>query len=319
MEIIATLNTSKEYSHIVETVERCIQCGIRIFRVNLSKCITKEERKEQVGKMVKLKRQHGICIMLDLPYPYTKARIFLKNKNMLNLVKSDKVLIGKGENCLATFQPDIAKNICVGEYLYLSDMEYPFQITSVQGECIEIMALDDACIHDKKGIYGKGLLFDNKNEVNDLLAAAKEIKPEYIAFSFLQDVNSANDFIDQYEEAVAYVAKIETQESMDNIEKISKRFHLMVARGDLIHFASRYSLLKNQNQIINNALKENKKCYVATGIMESYSKQNMLSQAELCDLYNIMNAGVDGVVLNYGVIQNNAHRAVDSINGYTEV
>lgn len=294
---------------ITDTVKNCMKNGVVIFRVNLGKYVDKKDLYDVVNKVVALHEQFKIRIMLDLPYPYSKSRIFIKEKSYLSVKKDEKIKLGSAENCSATIMPDTLYRHSVGDLINISDMEFPFVISSIEETCVEVTALEDAIIQDRKGVYGEKMLVKSDYLLEDLIYAANTIKPEYIAFSFISDVASVRNFIMQYDKPVEYIAKIETQEALDNLSNISKAFDLMVARGDLIHFTSKYLLMEHQNQIVNAAKSEHKKCYVATGIMENLAKQNELSQAELCDLFHIFHSSVDGIILNYGVIQNNIHRA----------
>lgn len=309
MKIIATLNTAKNMESITNTVKNCMNNGIDIFRVNLGKYVDRKDLCDVVEKVVALQKQFNICIMLDIPYPYSKSRIFINGKSVLSVKKNEKLKLGNEKNCIAMLVPDTLYRRSVGDLIYISDMEFPFIINAIEETYVEVTALDDAIIHDRKGVYGEGMLERSDYLLEDLLYAANIINPEYIAFSFLSDVASASKFTERYNKPVEYIAKIETQTAMDNIFNICKVYNLMVARGDLMHFASKYLLLENQNQIVSAAKTEHKKCYVATGIMDNLAKQNELSQAEVCDLSHIFHSSVDGIVLSYGVVQNNIHRA----------
>ena len=93
-EIVATLG----YSFIKnsELIEKLLQEGVFNFRFNLCKGedVSLLKQKIELIRDVEKKYDYPINIMLDIPFPGKKPRIFLEN--------TDKIHVEKGEHLLIT-------------------------------------------------------------------------------------------------------------------------------------------------------------------------------------------------------------------------
>lgn len=69
-----------------------------------------------------------------------------------------------------------------------------------------------------------------------------------------------------------------------------------------------------QNKIAEAAHNHHKRLFVATGILSSLAERNMPTQAEINDLAFLMKLGLDGIVLNYGVVGGYLENALHIIN-----
>ena len=79
VEIIATIGHST--SNIVQTIDHLISCNINSFRFNLSKFSDLSKLEKYIDDLIAVKQRYGTCIkiMLDIPYPYQKCRIYTDN------------------------------------------------------------------------------------------------------------------------------------------------------------------------------------------------------------------------------------------------
>lgn len=94
MEIVATIKDRHDID-LIERVNYLSDLGIKIFRFNFAKVKNKNEETIFYNKIIELKKKNStIKIMLDLPLPGKKSRIYAFNHS---------VIIEKGEKFSVTF------------------------------------------------------------------------------------------------------------------------------------------------------------------------------------------------------------------------
>ena len=94
------------------------------------------------------------------------------------------------------------------------------------------------------------------------------------------------------------VAKIETINGLRNLEQICLESDaILVDRGDLSREISISMVPIATSSVLETCKALNKRCYVATNILESMMISKIPSRAEISDIYNLMTLGAGGIVL----------------------
>ena len=98
--------------------------------------------------------------------------------------------------------------------------------------------------------------------------------------------------------STALISKIENKEGLKNIEQIAKISDgLLVDRGDLSREISISMIPSAVNLVLDVGKRFNTPVYVATNVLDSMMTNALPSRAEISDMHNLFNQGVQGMVL----------------------
>lgn len=212
---------------------------------------------------------------------------------------------------------DFFKSVKVGDHVIIGDGSATLIIESTSDEEIETRAIGSGIINPNRGIalqsttiQPKSFTEKDKNDLKELLGApALNFKNESIilfdaiALSFVSSpkvIKDARTLINEYGCNIPIIAKIETQEGINNIDSIAKEAdYLLVARGDLSLFTSWVELYGQVECIRKAALTHNKKWIIATQVAEGMEKYSIPTRAEICDLSHWLSNGLNGVLVSY--------------------
>lgn len=319
MEIIATIGASCVGVELEQTIEAAKTVDINNFRFNFGKYDNADDLYSKASQLSKLKKTYNIKVMLDLPFPYHKPRIYLDSVTK-NIRKGDVFEISYGDvhnKCDVYTNSSTICDLSIGENIIYSDGENTWKVKEKHNRSITVEVLYDSLLVNGKAInYGKLLYCENLDLFRDIVSL---IQPNSVALSFVSSSDEINTFSHDLPKGIEIISKIESSNGVSNLEEIVLSSNLMVARGDLSIYANCLDMNDNQNKIVNVAKRSGRKVYIATGILSSLSKRNIPSPAEIIDLSRIANLNPDGLILNYGVVKGNIYRACDIINYITSI
>lgn len=296
-------------------VEGMLNLNVNYFRFNLSK-YDNNELDMKVYEICELKKKYPLKIMIDIPYPRGKPRIFFNNKTELVLSPDDYINISSKPS--APIYTDNAEilNLNVGDKIIYSDGEGILVVTDVNDEKIVARSEKRCLIYHRKSInFGK---LTKNTQLNKYIKIINDIQPDSVALSFVISPKDVFEFKNELKDNVEIISKIETSAAVDSAEDIATYTSIMVGRGDLMIYADYRYLYEYQNRIMRAAIKKGNKVYVATGILSSLKNNSIPTQAELTDLARIIECSPAGIILNYGVVKNNMKVALDIINSLVE-
>jgi len=140
---------------------------------------------------------------------------------------------------------------------------------------------------------------------------------EYLALSFVRDRSDVANLYEHirrrtaelkgtnYSNEIGIVAKIEDKNGIDNLESIlqyanSKKmnFSIMIARGDMHVELPIHKIPMYQKNIIGRCKEYGVKVVTATGFLESMTKQDKPTRAEVSDAANAVLDGSDALMLS---------------------
>ena len=195
--------------------------------------------------------------------------------------------------------------------------------------CLKTEVLIGGLLEERKGINIPGIRLDFKpistKDRNDIEFAI-ENKLDYIAQSFVRDekdIIKLSGIIRPKHPKCKIFAKIESQESLRNIDKIVDQADgIIIARGDLGICVPIYQVPIIQKQLIKKCRLKNKPVVVATQMLESMTTEIIPTRAEATDVANAILDGTDYVLLSSETaVGIHPHKVVDLMNKiikYTE-
>lgn len=315
MDIIATLGYSCTGSQLDRTINKCIKEGVKNFRFNLSKYDSKNRLYERSLEISRIKNAYkSVNIMLDIPFPYEKPRIFINNNEKKLFLKKHDVIHIYSNNRSEIYINNLDFGLInANDSFVYSDGNAIFHIKDVFLDYFTAQVEDDCLLQSTKSLT-LGTLIKNQH-LNDYIEIIKMIRPHSVALSFVGHINDILLIKKEVNSDIELISKIESDQGLDNICNIAEISSLMVARGDLVLNSNFLELSRNQDLIAQQAYTHKQNYYIATGILDTLSYKSIPSPAEICDLYNIISKNPTGIILNYETVKKNISNAAKIING----
>jgi len=315
MEIIASIGPATETEEVMKSLG---EAGTTIFRLNCSHQdhdVQREFIKRKnaaVPEMKILIDIQGIKVRLGSyeRYEVDKGQEFVMDSsapdNPPKFFKKGDLVKYAGDPI--SVSPLLLDWASVGDALYIGDGEVMMEVKKKDGTKLVCEVTDAGVIGIHKAVTVQGKKMDSgaftDKDIEDLRFVA-EVKPEYIALSFVQsaaDVKKAREVLAEVDADYkpVIISKIETVMGVDNLEEIIKESDgVMVARGDLALHIDFAEMGLVQKRILDLAKKHKKFSVVATGMIESLMDGNKVpSRAEVVDLTVAKMWGASGVMVS---------------------
>lgn len=334
-KIIATLGPASSETAIIQ---KLIDAGIRIFRINFSHG-SFEEYDSLIASIRQVEKQSGhyIAILGDLPGPKIRVGkvvnggVKLEEGEEIRFVK--KAITGgeKGhEHTFSTTYPPFIDEVKTGERILLDDGNIQLECTARDGEgknaALRCRVVNDGMLSSSKGINlpdsELSLPSLTKKDIRCVEYAVKK-ELDFLALSF---VRSAADirklkrlltrlkarpkglritggdlgFSTMYDDNyIPVISKIEKPQAIENLDEIiGESDGIMVARGDLGVEMDLAEVAILQKQIIHMCSEYGKPVIVATQMLQSMIHEPVPTRAEVSDVANAIIDGVDAVMLS---------------------
>lgn len=300
-KIVATLGPASDK---LEQIESLILAGVNVFRFNF-KHGEVEWHRERVRRVRQASEKLGIQVglMMDLQGP--SFRIILDEPEK-QIKVGDKFELGSQVFTLT--HPHIIASLHKGQKLLIDDGTIAFEVADEvpQGaKTVRIESHSNALLKTRKSLNIPGADFPieiltERDYIGIDIAVEEQM--EIVAFSFSR---TAQDIIDVRakladRKCMAQVcAKLETAQSMDNLEEIVKETDMvMVARGDLgVETPIQYVPL-HQKRMIDMCLRYGKTVITATQMMASMEFNSFPTRAEVSDVANAILDHTDAIMLS---------------------
>lgn len=292
-----------------ETLTEFFNKGVDVCRTNMS-----HDDHEAHGKRIRLIRSVAkkvglpIAILQDLSGP--KIRIGDFGTSTVELVPGESFIL-TGTKCIGDEKkvyfnyPHIQKDIKEGMILMLDDGKKKVVVERVVGNDIHTKVLIGGTTKGRRGVNIPGAYLSietiTSKDKKDLIFGIKE-GVDFVALSFVRtakDINSLRALIKKNGGNQKIVAKIETQEAVENIDEIINTADaVMVARGDLAVEVEPEKVPNLQKMIIKKCNNIGKPVIVATQMLESMIQSPVPTRAEVSDVANAIFDGADAVMLS---------------------
>lgn len=306
-KIIATLGPASGNYTILR---KMFAAGLDVVRLNFSHGTPKQhlELIELVRRLNK-KYRRRIRIMQDLEgfririgrFKGTKTRE-LKNRTVVWLTNDTEA---DGPKMIPfDYKGDLSR-IKPKQLIYIDDGNLILRVKSISATSIKAEVLEGGILKERKGINipDADLGFEGMTEKDkrDIKFGIKN-KVDYIALSFVRDekdVREAAELIKAHLPACRLIAKIESRQAMENIDKIiGAADGIMIARGDMGIAVPIYKVPIIQKQIIKKCNAAKKFVITATQMLEHMTEYSRPTRAEVTDVTNAIIDGTDFVMLS---------------------
>lgn len=332
-KIICTIGPS---SSNLSTLKQMEKAGMNMARINMSHG-DYNFYKKIVSYVNKL---NNVKVMTDTKGPEIRVGVLPKpltiEEGSIVTIKTKCFAKPKQANTFyvydSTKKYNMAKDLKKGNKILVDDGKLHLVTTSVDVNkgVIKAKALNTHTIVTNKRInlpdssYSMPFLSlqDKQSIINSI-----KLKADYIALSFVntaKDVNDVRKILKaNHSSKIKLIAKIETQQALDNIKSIIKAADgIMIARGDLALETPYYEIPSHEIKIIMLCQKAGKPVIVATQMLDSLEKNIQPTRAEVTDVFMAVALGADATMLSgetaSGLYPVNAVKVMATINAATE-
>ncbi|MBA7607543.1 Pyruvate kinase [subsurface metagenome] len=306
-KIIATLGPASGNYTILR---KMFAAGLDVVRLNFSHGTPKQHLELiELVRRLNEKYRRRIRIMQDLEgfririgrFKGTKTRE-LKNRTVVWLTNDTEA---DGPKMIPfDYKGDLSR-IKPKQLIYIDDGNLILRVKSISATSIKAEVLEGGILKERKGINipDADLGFEGMTEKDkrDIKFGIKN-KVDYIALSFVRDekdVREAAELIKAHLPACRLIAKIESRQAIENIDKIIDAADgIMIARGDMGIAVPIYKVPIIQKQIIKKCNAAKKFVITATQMLEHMTEYSRPTRAEVTDVANAIIDGTDFVMLS---------------------
>ncbi|HOR02283.1 MAG TPA: pyruvate kinase [Candidatus Woesebacteria bacterium] len=304
-KIIATVGPASDSEAVLE--QMIIQ-GVDIFRFNLKHNSFEWHRNtikrlREVAKKIKKR----VAVMVDFQGP--EIRVETKDGEDVEIKKGDYFWIGsrfRDNKIIIKANPtSVVKFIKKGEKIFLNDGDVELTVIKKDLYGAKVRAESDFVVKNRKSLnllseeIRLPILADRDKEA---MVRIDEIKPDYIALSFVRDrrdIEVLKELLKKMNLPIKVIGKIENMRAIKYIDEIiSASDGIMIARGDLGIEVPTRELAFWQKKIIDLCRIDSKPVIVATQMLISMVKNNRPSRAEATDVSNAIFDGTDALMLS---------------------
>ena len=250
------------------------------------------------------------AIILDIKGPKIRTHNFvndgieLKNGQEFSFVCGEE-LLGDDKRCSISYET-LYKDVKVGGSILVDDGLLKFEITDVIGKEIKCKVLVGGMIKNHKGVNVPNVKIQlpsiTEKDIDDIIFGCK-MGVDFIAASFIR---KASDILEVRKvlkenngENIKIIAKIESQEGVDNIDSIIEVTDgVMVARGDMGVEIPIERVPIIQKKIIKKCNTAGKIVITATQMLDSMIRNSLPTRAEASDICNAIFDGTDAIMLS---------------------
>jgi pyruvate kinase len=305
-KIVATIGPGSESPENFATL---LRAGVNVARTNMSHDDHAAHTKRiKTIRSVSKKENIPVAILQDLSGP--KIRIGDFKDGVVELTPGQQLILS-GKKCEGTPEkvffnyPHIKKDIKPGQILMLDDGKKKLQVDKVIGSDVYTTVLVGGKTKSRRGVNIPGAYLSisalTDKDKQDLKLGV-ELGVDFMALSFVRTASDIEELRAQIAKnggTQMIVAKIETEEAVENIDEIiAVTDAVMVARGDLAIEIGPARVPSIQKMIIKKCNSLGKPVIVATQMLESMIAAPVPTRAEVSDVANAVFDGADAVMLS---------------------
>ncbi len=203
-------------------------------------------------------------------------------------------------------------NFQVGDHVTIGDGEVFFVVEKiVSDEEIRIKFPEGGFVDQYRSLMSSRLAdsLDHCSAAMESLSLFSDVKPEYVALSFVDSADYINRIRSKIEEIYSdqwkpkILVKIESPQGLDKIEEIAQAADVVVvARGDLGLTIDYTRVILEQKKVCQVCKRLGKPVLVATQVLGSCLQKTIPARSEIADLTNMVLDGVSGIWLSQETI-----------------
>ena len=288
-----------------------IKIGMNVARLNFSHG-THETHKNKIELIKKIRTTLNTptAIMLDIKGPKIRTHNFINDGVQLKAGQNftficGKEILGDANSCSITYE-QLYKDVNIGGTILVDDGLLAFEILDIKDNDIICKVLNDGIIKNHKGVNVPNVSINlpsvTEKDKDDLIFGCK-MRVDFVAASFVRkasDVLEIRNLLNSHSgENIQIIAKIESQEGVNNIDSILEVADgLMVARGDMGVEIPIERVPIIQKNIIKKCNEAGKIVITATQMLDSMIRNSLPTRAEACDICNAIFDGTDAIMLS---------------------
>lgn len=325
-KIICTIGPASDDPVMIENLA---QAGMNICRLNFSH-EGQDEHAQRILRIREVSDRTGfnLAIMMDTRGPEIRCgeiengEVEVFKNQEIKILK--RPVVGNSER-FSIAPTNVFDDVVVGNQILIDDGKISLTIIEKDEEGLLCVVQNPGIIKTRKGInvpnVRLSMPFISESDESDIRFGCRH-DVDFIAASFIrraQDVLEIREILkDEGCEKIQVIAKIENQESVDNIREILEVADgVMVARGDLGVEVSLAIVPIMQKKIIEIANEYGKPVVTATHMLESMMHNPRPTRAEASDVANAILDGTDAIMLSgesaVGAYPIEAVRTMDNI------
>lgn len=301
-KIIATIGPASESQ---EMIEKMVEAGMEIARINFSHC-TPEEFKIRVDRIRKASKKFGkkVAILQDLQGPRIRVGLLPKEGIPLSENQIVKFSTSKKHRLPVIYVSDkyLHLDLKPGDPIFLHGGLMELKTISVRSDLISARVIKSGILYSRNGINvprtkltSSGLTGKDKKDIK----LGLKFGVDYIAMSFVQNAQDIKKLKSLVKNKVKVISKIESAIALNNLDEIIKASDaIMVARGDLGVEMPVAEIPFIQKQCIHQALWHKKGSIVATQMLTSMMNSDNPTRAEVSDIVNAVWEGANAIMLS---------------------
>jgi pyruvate kinase len=305
-KIVATVGPA---SDDVVTLGRMIAAGMDMARLSLAHGPVDDfvSRLERVRRAA-TDEGRIVGVLADLPGPkirsgsFPEGGVYLTEGDAVDLVAGDGGTTSDWKQ-IAVDHPDLLSALRPGDRVALGDGGIDLLVEDVQEHRAVARVLSGGRLQGRPGVSPRPNRFNLETPTADDLRLLETVCASGVDAVAISFVRSASD-VQKVRAAVGsggpmLVAKIETQEAVDDVEQIiSVSDGVMVARGDLGIRCALEDVPHYQKHIIRTAVAYGRPAITATQMLESMVHAPIPTRAEVSDVANAVFDGTSALMLS---------------------
>jgi pyruvate kinase len=307
-KIIATVGPSCENP---EVMSELIKSGVNVFRFNMKHGDVSWHKKFITqAREISEKLNISLGILIDLQGPEIRIKTF--NSTVLDIKKGDLVKftnkienLNDSEKVIFTSQTNIVNSLEVGDRVVIDDGALFFTVRNKDTGYVMLESHSENPLKNNKSLNVVDKDIDLPSltvEDKERLNVAEELKVDFIALSFVREVNDINFLKTEMKNRgieAQIVSKIENKKGIQNIDSIiDASYAIMIARGDLGIETPIEGVTFIQKELIKRCRLKSKPVIVATQMLESMITSKFPTRAEAADVANSVFDYTDCVMLS---------------------
>jgi pyruvate kinase len=316
-KIVCTIGPATES---VEKLTELVKAGMNVMRLNFSHgdFAEHQRRVDNLRTACDISKKSGavlvdptIAVMQDLAGPKIRIGEF-KNGSIVLKIGQDFILT-TDQDCKATGDekrvfvnyPLLPKEVKIGGHILIHDGKIRLVITTIKGKEVTGKVEVGGEIKGHRGVNLPGAYLSvssvTEKDRADVAFGIKN-KVDFVALSFVRrptDITELRDILNKAKSSARIIAKIETPEALENIDKIiALADGIMVARGDLAIEIPAEDVPLVQKSLIKKCNALGKPVITATQMLESMIDTPVPTRAEVSDVANAIMDGTDAIMLS---------------------
>lgn len=306
-KIVCTLGPANDEESILRSM---MQAGMNVARFNFSHG-NHEDHGARFARLKRLREEMGLPVaaLLDTKGPEIRLREFKNGSVELKagqkFVLTTQDIMGDETRCAITYK-DLPMDLNPGARVLLDDGLVEMTVDSIDDDEIFCTVHNGGTMKNRKGVNVPGtklsMPYMSAQDRDDILFGV-ETGFDFIAASFVRsahDILEIRHLLDSKKcDSIKIIAKIESQEGVDNIEEIiAVSDGIMVARGDMGVEIDFTEIPIIQKDIICRCYNGGKPVITATQMLESMMNNPRPTRAEITDVANAIYDGTSAIMLS---------------------